>query len=45
MVYCRRQRVVVDGDFSNWKSALSGIPQGLILGHIVCFNRYQLFGL
>jgi hypothetical protein len=22
----RRQRVVVDGEFSNWKSVLSGVP-------------------
>ena len=26
-----RQRVVVDGEVSNWKSVLSGIPQGLVL--------------
>ena len=23
----RRQRVIVDGEISNWKSALSGVPQ------------------
>ena len=23
----RRQRVVVDGEVSNWKSVLSGVPQ------------------
>ena len=28
----RRQRVVVDGEVSNWKSVLSGVPQGLVLG-------------
>ena len=27
----RRQRVVVDGEVSNWKSVLSGVPQGPIL--------------
>ena len=28
----RRQRVVVDGEVSNWKSVLSGVPQGCVLG-------------
>ena len=27
--------VVVDGEFSNWKSVLSGVPQGSVLGHIL----------
>ena len=26
----RRQRVIVDGEISNWKSVLSGIPQGSV---------------
>ena len=30
----RRQRVIVDGEISNWKSALSGVPQGSVLGPI-----------
>ena len=28
----RRQRVTVDGEISNWKSVLSGVPQGSVLG-------------
>ena len=27
----RRKRVIVDGEMSNWKSVLSGVPQGTVL--------------
>ena len=27
-----RQRIIVDGEISNWKSVLSGVPQGSVLG-------------
>ena len=31
----RRQRVIVDGEISNQKSGLSGVPQGSVLGPIL----------
>ena len=31
----RRQRVAVDGEVSNWKSVLSGVLQGSVLGPLL----------
>ena len=31
----RRQRVVIDGEVSNWKPFLSGVQQGSVLGPIL----------
>ena len=31
----RRQRVIVDSEISNWKSILSGVSQGSVLGPIL----------
>ena len=35
MAYTQKQRVIVDGEISNWKSVLSGVPQGSVLGPIL----------
>ena len=33
----RRQRVIVEGEISNWKPVLSGVPQGSVLVPIPLF--------
>ncbi len=32
----RRQRVIVDGEVSSWKSVLSGVPHVSVLGSLLC---------
>ena len=36
----RRQRVVVDGEVSNWKSVLSGVPQRSNIGTFIILSIY-----
>jgi hypothetical protein len=31
----RRQRVVLDGEASEWEAVVSGVPQGSVLGHVL----------
>ena len=37
----RRQRAKVDGQILNWKSVLSGVPQGSVIRPYTVFNIYK----
>ena len=39
----RRQRVVVDGEVSSWKSVLSGVPQGYYARAYFIVGIYRSF--
>ena len=40
MAYTQKQRFIIKGDISNWKSVWSGVQEGSILGHILYFNIF-----
>ena len=38
-LYCRKQRVVLNGQNSSWENVNAGVPQGSILGLFLIYNN------
>ena len=39
-LFCRRQRVKIDGTYSDWRTVRAGLPQGTLLGPLL-FNMFM----